>query len=31
MYDTGESVFSKIEQIETEFENLKLSEIIQYF
>ena len=29
--DTGESVFSKIEKIETEFENLKVGENIQYF
>ena len=29
--DIGENVFSKIEQIETEFENLKVGENIQYF
>ena len=29
--DTGKSIFSKIEQIETEFENLKVGENIQYF
>ena len=29
--NTEESVFSKIEQIETEFKNLKLGENIQYF
>ena len=29
--DRGESVVSKIEQIETEFQNLKVCENVQYF